>query len=384
MVLHDRISDLPDDLLLHILSFLPTNLAFTTTLISKRWSSLFYSLDVLHFDYKTFKDDDINCHGFRRFVDNLMLSPLSPNKPLKRFYLDCYFEDQQKDSYIIINSWLEAANRRGIEEFRLNLHFNTLKNNILISRTLVILNLKLINIERDISCVSLPSLKTLILNYVLFKSPNDYMDFLSACPILQDLHAKRIFYTNLGEYNAPEERFKSLTLSKLVRASIGSIDAILNVFKNVEYLSLKITLNPIDQETSFKVIPVFQNLIHTKLVFCQGFFHIWDTVVELLQHSPKLQILFIRKWTRSSSSKEWKCPSSVLECVSSHLRSCTILSFDGLGLASDLQFARYILQNASLLEKMKISNEMLLEESQIIKELSSCPRKSPTCKLFIQ
>ncbi|WJX29803.1 hypothetical protein P8452_18407 [Trifolium repens] len=248
--------------------------------------------------------------------------------------------------------------------------------NIFISPTLVVLKLEWLGIASDTSCVYLPSLKTLNLKYVYIQTRNDYIDFLSACPILQDLDAQHIIYRELDGYNPPEERFKPLTLSKLVRASIDSRHAIFNVVKNVEFLSIKM-----EQEISSKVVPMFQNLIHTELVFWYGSFVCWDSVVELLQHSPKLQIIFIRKWSQTSSSKEWKYPSSILECVSSHLRSCTILNFDGS--ANDLRFARYILQNASLLENMKINvttNGVLLEKSQII-ELSSCPMISPTCKL---
>ncbi|RHN65470.1 putative FBD domain-containing protein [Medicago truncatula] len=136
-----------------------------------------------------------------------------------------------------------------------------------------------------------------------------------------------------------------------------------------------------DHVDIFKAIPLFSNLIHIELWF-NALFHGWDCVVELLCHCRKLQIVFIRKWS-SSLAKEWKCPSSVLECVSSHLISCTILNFEGS--ANDLRFATYILQNGRILQNMTIdvttssSNGKLLEKSQIIEELSSCPTISPGC-----
>lgn len=88
----DRISGLPDELLCNILSFLPTNFAFTTTLLSKRWTPLFYSLPVLRFDDNKFKDFQ-TYDRFYSFLNNLMIHPLSINQahPLKTFrFKQCY------------------------------------------------------------------------------------------------------------------------------------------------------------------------------------------------------------------------------------------------------------------------------------------------------
>jgi hypothetical protein len=91
---------------------------------------------------------------------------------------------------------------------------------------------------------------------------------------------------------------------------------------------------------------------------------------------------------KTCSSKEWKYPIPNLECVSSHLRSCTILNFDDS--ANDLRFAKYILQDASILQDMKIgvviesSNEILLKKGQIKEELSSFPRISPGYKISFE
>ncbi|MCI23341.1 F-box/LRR-repeat protein, partial [Trifolium medium] len=52
----DRISDLPDEILCHILSFLPTKFAATTSVLSKRWKPVWLSVQTLDFDDKTFKD----------------------------------------------------------------------------------------------------------------------------------------------------------------------------------------------------------------------------------------------------------------------------------------------------------------------------------------
>jgi len=78
-----------------------------------------------------------------------------------------------------------------------------------------------------------------------------------------------------------------------------------------------------------------------------------------------------------------ECPISAIECVSSHLRSCIIVNFNG----SDIPFAIYILQNARLLEVMKIdvspSSSEGMQKHEIIEKLSTCPKMSSGCKVSI-
>ncbi|KEH15322.1 F-box/RNI/FBD-like domain protein [Medicago truncatula] len=127
---------------------------------------------------------------------------------------------------------------------------------------------------------------------------------------------------------------------------MGAIDVPCNVVSNVEFLCIADA-----QKANLTSIPVFPNLIHIKLWF-YDFFHGWDGILQLLQHCPKLQTLFIIRKRSSRFSEEWKYLNSVPECVSSHLRSCTILNFEGS--ANNLRFATYILQNARLLQDMTI------------------------------
>jgi hypothetical protein len=128
----------------------------------------------------------------------------------------------------------------------------------------------MLRIGDDTSCVHLPSLKTLHLDVVIFLNQNDCINFLSACPKLEHLHAK--VYLQFDQ---------------------GSMDFMFDVVKNVQFLS--IVCNPSNQQGSLKNIPVFQNLIHIELRL-RGFSCLcWNDIAELLRHCPKLQILFIIK-----------------------------------------------------------------------------------------
>ncbi|KAI9072975.1 hypothetical protein K1719_045067 [Acacia pycnantha] len=63
----DRISDLPDSLLLHILSFLPAKEAIASSLLSKRWE-LWHSLPTLDLDRRDFQ----RLKFYHQFVDKML------------------------------------------------------------------------------------------------------------------------------------------------------------------------------------------------------------------------------------------------------------------------------------------------------------------------
>nr|XP_027124253.1 putative F-box protein At1g58310 [Coffea arabica] len=67
----DRLSALPNDLLCHILSFLPTKKAAATSILSTRWRYLFTSLPNIHleFDHSLRDIRGPNYQRFARFVD---------------------------------------------------------------------------------------------------------------------------------------------------------------------------------------------------------------------------------------------------------------------------------------------------------------------------
>lgn len=79
----DRISSLPDEILSHILSFLPTKYAVATSILSHRWIDIWTKIPVLHFyDEHYFLDDDDVKMAFMGFVDKVMsrYSSLKANK----------------------------------------------------------------------------------------------------------------------------------------------------------------------------------------------------------------------------------------------------------------------------------------------------------------
>jgi hypothetical protein len=92
----NRIDNLPDSILCHILSFLPTKHAATTSILSKRWKPVWLSVLALDFDNETFKDFS----GFRKFV-NSTLTLRDKNVSIHSFNFKCgsssHFTQSQYD-----------------------------------------------------------------------------------------------------------------------------------------------------------------------------------------------------------------------------------------------------------------------------------------------
>jgi Leucine-rich repeat (LRR) protein len=185
----DRISTLPDPILCHILSFVPTKLAATTSVLSKRWNPLWLFVETLHFNDKDFK----NNATFRAFISSVFLLR-DKMLPLRSFHLQysdiCIFYHHD------ISRFIDAAvQRKQIENLNLDMPYSFLSqfklpHSIFSCKTLVVLNL--IGIElKDLSdvVVDLPRLKTLHLSPDPFQRVDYLSKLLSGCPALEELHA---------------------------------------------------------------------------------------------------------------------------------------------------------------------------------------------------
>jgi len=224
----ESINDFPDDILIHILSFLPIRDAFRTTILSKTWVPLCYSLPVLHFD-----DKDVNNVKeriqFRQMLNAVMFSPRSKHVTLNSFNLNY----RSSDDCFTFEKWIEAAKQRRIEKLYLYLpKIKSLAPTIFCCETLVVLKLFSIQVTTMFrSSVDLPSLKTLYMCFVSFEDMKDLMKLLSACPMLENLKTLCVDANagvTAGGYFEP--------LSKLINADINLFEVPLRAVYNVQSL----------------------------------------------------------------------------------------------------------------------------------------------------
>ncbi|XP_074271622.1 F-box/LRR-repeat protein At3g59200-like [Silene latifolia] len=192
----DRISSLPDELLAHMLSFLPTRCAVGTT----RWRHFFTLSTFLSFDDTPCFDggpyvprfgclkniDPVQKRRFRKFVEKVL--ELLQIVPIKKFSLVCHGDYDKSD----INAWVSYAVQKGVQDldYQVNVQVDhEPPNDIFMCETLV--GLKMIGIGDYFLKIPLsacfPRLKILYLEDVSILYNDSVERLFSGCELLQEL-----------------------------------------------------------------------------------------------------------------------------------------------------------------------------------------------------
>ncbi|KAL1195199.1 putative FBD-associated F-box protein [Cardamine amara subsp. amara] len=176
-----RLVELPDELLLKILSLLPMYKdTVATRLISKRWEDPWKLEPDVMFDDETYESFET----FMSFVYGSLLS--NDAQILERLHLKLI---SQYNSASDINFWVQIAVNRFVRELRFDLFGETLELPSCLStcRTLKTLILHELSITVVPPWFRLPSLKTLHLLYVKFSGKEYVSSLLKVCPVLECL-----------------------------------------------------------------------------------------------------------------------------------------------------------------------------------------------------
>lgn len=193
----DRISNLPDGILCHILSLLPTKYSVRTRVLSKRWKNLFTFVPVLEFEhtpprssyttiYSTESRRRISSNKFVHFVNSVFFA--CKVSKLKKFRLVHMDEFLSEDCDFV--AWISIAMCRCVLELDIAVNlsqFQTLPRHVFSSETLTVLK-----IDGTFSIllpdnVLLPCLRTCHL-FRIWLSSDSAQRLFKSCPVLDDLN----------------------------------------------------------------------------------------------------------------------------------------------------------------------------------------------------
>ncbi|MED6200119.1 hypothetical protein PIB30_082119 [Stylosanthes scabra] len=231
----DRISSLPDSLLCHILSFLPTTTSViaTTSILSRRWRNIWKDIEV--FDFHQREDEEARK---RLFSSLKVVRALRTPGRIRKFSLqsDVTTEKELKT----VKKWIKAAVGPQLEELHLrvsmcngnNLPVLPLRRSLFNTcKTLVSLSLGSdANYKATIilkhATYDFPSLKSLSL---CLRSSRNVDALLSGCPVLEDLNLELFVYTcpinpPVRKIRVASSSLKTFTLSALSNHVIGRFE----------------------------------------------------------------------------------------------------------------------------------------------------------------
>ncbi|EOA24024.1 hypothetical protein CARUB_v10017239mg, partial [Capsella rubella] len=221
----DRVSSLPDDLILNVMSFLTTKEAASTSILSKRWRYLFAYVRALDIDNSVFLHPEENKRerkgirqSFMDFVDRVLA--LQGDSPIDKFSLRC---ETGVDSDRV-HQWICNVLQRGVLDINLSIDLGEI--GYLLVQTFISTNLVELKIASGCHInfqpghISLPVLKTLTLVEPVFSDSGQLQRLLSACPVLEALDLASVHWSYRNE------TLSSATLKTLTIVSAKSLEAL--------------------------------------------------------------------------------------------------------------------------------------------------------------
>lgn len=288
----DTISDLPEDLLVHILSLVPTRDIVGTSRVSKRWLPLWKKVLKLRFDDRKFNGEKYET--FLHFVEKSLLLHKAPTlvSLTLRVGPKCTADD--------IGLWIKLALDRNIRELTIK-HYShyghiRLSRRLSASKTLVVLKLK----NTILGAISLPpcfsSLRTLHLRYVEYSGDESFRNLLLGCPLLQNLVMKHRNKDNVKRFDITVRYLQSLRVYISPLHDVTDSDGYVINTPNLKYLNIK---DHCTELCSFEDMPYLEEAyLDVSFTSCEKFFESLTSVKKLTLCLKKLKVSLTLMYNR--------------------------------------------------------------------------------------
>ncbi|KAM5586485.1 FBD-associated F-box protein [Rosa sericea] len=200
------LSELPDEVLGHILSFFGTKCAVRTSILSKKWRNMWASVPNLYFNDENTNDE----LGFKTFVNRILSLHNLPN--INKFHLRCCVDD-----FSHIERWICIALRRNVVEVDLSIlsegeEIFELPSRLFTSKTLKALTLGSNFIIHSPIAFCFPSLKFLSV-HIYHPDIESMMSLFSRFPVLEDLTLDGTIGDEELKLDIIAPKLKTLTIS---------------------------------------------------------------------------------------------------------------------------------------------------------------------------
>ncbi|XP_010476587.1 PREDICTED: putative FBD-associated F-box protein At5g56390 [Camelina sativa] len=416
----DRLSHLHDELLLDILSLLPSAKDVVATMVlSKRWRFLWRMVPTLVYD-DSYQNTDKK--RFSTFVDRSMVLHKAPVLDTLHFKLGKIFGTgytlaRAADYKSCVRKLvIEIDTSPSSSQPPVMVPWNLYSGVCNMLATLILHNVVLM--EFPATPVSFPSLKKLKLKFVKFAGSKAVSKLLSSCPVLEDLGLKECSGATIWSVRVPSLKrlsllekvnnvlhefvidAPSLESLKIVDYSLGSriaesnmsriITASVDLFTpQTEQLMGSLTsakslfLCLPNSKDAYPVGRIFRSLVHLTICTCETD---WlNVLIRVLRDSPNLKTLKIQQYHAFRDGEPrpcWKETSLVPEYLLPSLETFEWVKY--LGTETEKEVVAFILRIASCLKQATIKSSKPVDHDKKLEMLKDFPvssRRSPACLL---
>ncbi|KAI3905944.1 hypothetical protein MKW92_034683 [Papaver armeniacum] len=395
----DHISNLPDDVLVRILSFVPAEQVLATSILSKRWKSVWTLLPTLNLDFIQFSERfdnlslDVRKRRFLEFVEHLIfLRGAEQLLNLRLSFNINEFKDYSMKLGLLVRSVMTS------NCCALDLDF--MCRNVWCIPFLYPDNHEVCTLppcsffpHQSVThltlthCEFIPSLYKSFHSIKIVKLKNVRLgegavyDLVSKCPCLEELHLVTCeFRSSSFKLHVQESDLKCLVLS----ANSGS--RLLTPFCNLKHLTVSIYPELVDEEL-LGLMCLLRNTPCLEKLSVD--FHPY------IKECKYKMISSVYNVDGGTSLEPHLLPS---DCVS-HLMKIDIKNFQGLN--SEMGFVRFMLQKSPCLKEMVIFirsryeilinglgkkhfNALQKQKDTAIENLLACARVSPDAQIFLK